>query len=246
MLRNAFDAYKPGPAGVVPEVWIAQRDGGELKRLTGGATPRWSPDGKRILFMRERRVDADDKGPFGVFTIDRDGMNERRLCEGRWPEWSPDGSQIAFGAGESDRMGGTQQFSHIWVADADGTDAYPIANGDCPSWSPDGQKIACSYNDPALGAPMVRIIDLETGRQRFLGYGWLRPNWAGDSRSIVVNGVNDARRAAPMRLSATGEADNEQLTEMPGASSPCVSSDGKLLVFAAPYPSGLDTEKPLP
>jgi dipeptidyl aminopeptidase/acylaminoacyl peptidase len=59
----AFDAYKQGFDNSRAECWIARRDGRELKRLAFGATPRFSPDGKRLLFVRE-------------------GVNDRALREG--------------------------------------------------------------------------------------------------------------------------------------------------------------------
>jgi dipeptidyl aminopeptidase/acylaminoacyl peptidase len=234
----AFDAYKSVPRRVVPEIWIVRVDGSDLKRITTGATPRWSQDGERLLFMREKRNETE-KGPFEVFVIGRDGTDEHRICDGLWPDWSPDGKRIVFSVGVTDDRGGTQKFARVYIANADGTEKRLLADGDNPCWSPDGRKIACSYYDPAFPAPMVRIIDLETDRQRFVGVGWFRPNWTADSNSVVVTGVTADRKAGPVQLSVMEARPRPVLlSEIDGGASPCFSADGKLLVFAAPHPNG--------
>lgn len=50
----AFDGYKEGFNNSSAESWIARRDGQDVTHLANGATPRWSPDGKQLLFVRER------------------------------------------------------------------------------------------------------------------------------------------------------------------------------------------------
>ncbi len=214
----AFDAYrldtKKEVVDVVCEVWKVQSDGGDPQKLAIGTGPRWSPDGKKLLFMREHRT-PDDKWrhpanitlegecaavpppappqqsprtQYGVFLIDSDGAGEKFLCEGRWPDWSPDGSQIVFSKGPSNIRGDVQPLTRIYVANANGSQAEPLANGDCPAWSPDGNLISCCYSDPALPAPMIRIIEIKANRQRFIGYGWYRANWVADSSSVTVGG----------------------------------------------------------
>jgi dipeptidyl aminopeptidase/acylaminoacyl peptidase len=72
-------------------------DGGEqgshnLRYITDGVDPVWSPDGEQIAFTRWRE-------PRGVWVINSDGTGERRVFdwdEARWPSWSPDGEQILF------------------------------------------------------------------------------------------------------------------------------------------------------
>src|ERR1700733_16109635 len=76
----AFDAYKQGFNNSSAECWIARRDGQDLKRLVIGATPRFSPDGKRLLFMR-RRVNDPTKEE-GIYVINNDGSGETRIGPG--------------------------------------------------------------------------------------------------------------------------------------------------------------------
>lgn len=231
----AFDAYKSNIGRVKSEVWISRRDGKELKMLAVGATPRWSPDGTRLVFMREQRNDAADE-TIGIFTVERNGEGERYIGPGRWPDWSPDGNRLAFSHGSPDtKSGGTLPLARIHVAKADGTEPVVIANGDCPSWSPDGLTLACCYRDPALPAPLIRLVDLKTGQQRFAGYGWYRANWQKDGRIVACNGIIE-QRPAMITMALGGEAKAKSLfPEVSGAMSPCYSVDGKYLVFVAPH-----------
>ena len=70
----AFDGYKEGFDNSRAECWVARRDGRELKRLAFGATPRFSPDGKRLLIVREHVNDRTLQE--GVYVINRDGSGE--------------------------------------------------------------------------------------------------------------------------------------------------------------------------
>jgi Tol biopolymer transport system component len=66
---------------------------GAMRRLTSGADPSPSPDGKTVAFWR-------DGDGHGLYLIDVDGQNERRIFVSdtplRSPTWSPNGEHIAF------------------------------------------------------------------------------------------------------------------------------------------------------
>jgi Tol biopolymer transport system component len=73
-------------------------DGSNVKRLTNNLSddygPKWSPDGRKILFDSERDGNRE------VYVMDADGGNQTRLTRNNATDsatsWSPDGSQIAF------------------------------------------------------------------------------------------------------------------------------------------------------
>jgi TolB protein len=229
----AFDAYKQGYNNSPSECWVARKDGRELRRLAIGATPRWSPDGERFLFMRNE-VNDPRRRP-GIFVIDRDGTDERRIGDGRWPDWSPDGKRIAFSIGG--RPGpGIREGARICIAGADGTGRREIAEGDSPSWSPDGKKIA--YCGKTAGRPlMIYVHDLGTGQDERLGIGWFRANWMPDGKSVVANGTVKGK-VGMVRLSLDAPDRPEELaTEFDKPFSPCCSRDGKQIVFIARRPT---------
>ena len=228
----AFDGYKQGFDNSRAECWIARRDGRELKRLAFGATPRFSPDGKQLLIVREG---ANDRTlPEGVYIINRDGSGEKRIGPGRWPDWSPDGNKIVFSIGGRE-TGGARIGSTICIASSDGSDRRELMEGDCPSWSPDGKKIAYCYRTPGQ-QPMIRVADLEENSDVSLGIGWYRANWMPDSQSTVSNGLIGRERAM-VRLSLTVHRKAiEQSTDYEAPFSPSVSWDGKEIIFIARRP----------
>ncbi len=79
-------------------LWLAPTDGGAPRQLTNAGKkdkqPRWSPDGKQILFESNRSGDSQ------IWVIDVQGGEARQLTtvasEASSPIWSPDGKSIAF------------------------------------------------------------------------------------------------------------------------------------------------------
>jgi hypothetical protein len=75
-----------GELALVRDGWIWAGSPGRLRRVVRGSAPSWSPDARRIVFVRH-----------GWLMIGRvRGGIVRRLVRGGAPAWSPNGSWIAF------------------------------------------------------------------------------------------------------------------------------------------------------
>ena len=140
------------------EIWTAIADGTGRKQLTSGDhydwTPRWSPDGRKILFETTRG------GKREAYVMDADGQNQISLTPNALiahsPSWSPDGQRIAF------MSHGTNSPANIFVMNADGSNVQNISKGTTrdsePVWSPDGKWIA--FTRTATNPPCPDRMDV--------------------------------------------------------------------------------------
>jgi Tol biopolymer transport system component len=149
LLTVIGDTFFALPPVRMPEsdIFVVGRDGKGLTNLTrtGGLNlrPRFSPDGRRILFVSVR------SGTSQVHVMDADGQNVKQLtsfpsegsrCTGAiyGCACSPDGKRIVYSWTEfPPDNGGEPQPPAIWIADADGSSAVRLRVGErasCPDW----------------------------------------------------------------------------------------------------------------
>jgi Tol biopolymer transport system component len=129
------------------DVYVVGRDGKDLTNLTRSQglnlRPRFSPDGRRILFVSLR------SGTSQVHVMDADGENVKQLttfpaeggrCSGAiyGCTWSPDGKRIAYSWTEFPHENVARlKPPAIWIAKANGSNAVPLAVGErasTPDW----------------------------------------------------------------------------------------------------------------
>src|SRR5262245_37555768 len=83
-------------------LWIVPTTGGSARQLTAGPrdlSPRWSPDGKQIAFIRSTEKEGKPQPP-NIYLLSFDGGEAQPLTElsrgASAIEWSPNGKTIAF------------------------------------------------------------------------------------------------------------------------------------------------------
>ena len=211
------------------QIYRVRADGSGLRRLTTDGenrSPAWSPDGRRIAFVR-RSGPAIDGGD--VWLMDADGSNLAQLTrDGGYNSvtWSPDGARLAV----SDNG---IYYSSVWVIGANGGARTLVATDAAdPAWSPDGQRIAfvrVSGDDCCL-AVWVTNADGTDARPLTAPDGSIFWGiaWSPDGSSVAYS---DARR---LRLVNVDGSDNREVAssvEMQGAD---WSPDGKWLAVMLP------------
>jgi len=188
------DVYTIGPDGS-GSVQLTSGNGDELE-------PRWSPDGRRILY-RDPVVGSTDAE---LWIMNADGSNPKKVqlpTAVNRPRWSPDGKFIAFNSEKG-----------IWLVDAFGN-FRPVTDncsqdGSCSgsrrfrdvSWSPDGTRLA--FWDVENGE--VFVIDRNGANRRMISEGG-SPDWSPSGDYIAFAAVNlDGRSSiAIVRPDGTGK-----------------------------------------
>ncbi len=121
------------PFGHGYQLYLMKTDGTQQRRLTKGGLnvyARFSPDGKKILFLRQTAKEGNS-----IWTMDLDGKNAREivkevdLASPHGAFWSPDGKQLAVilfdwqqdKNGKKFNSAGSDANFRIEIMDADGT-----------------------------------------------------------------------------------------------------------------------------
>jgi dipeptidyl aminopeptidase/acylaminoacyl peptidase len=185
-------------AGGARQVFVMPLRGGPAVQLTASeldvSDPQWSPDGRRLAFVRDG----------AVWVVDADGSRQVRVTEhpagNSRPRWSPEGHRLAF---ISRRRG----WSQIWLIDApvprrgrpatNPKPAEPAAltaaglDVDEFCWSPDGKRIALAAQREDHGWwSAVSVVDVAGGVEQRIpaGDAWeCGPSWTADGSLLLVS-----------------------------------------------------------
>ena len=203
-------------------IHLVDVNSGESFRLTAGPkhdhSPRWSPDGKQIAFVSDRKEKPQiwlirpDGGEAEVLTDSKSGVQGLA--------WSPDGKRIAYRAADAPSKDEEEKkkkkddarvadrdlkMSHLWVIDLAEKKAKRLTRGRYHvtefAWSPDGKRIACAFSPTPLAddgwKADIAVVPATGGRRTALvrqpGFNG-SPRWSPDGKQIAFvsqGGVDD-------------------------------------------------------
>ncbi len=231
------------------DLFAMDTDGGNLEQLTKGDPvdwfPRYSPDGKQILFVRSKKGwvserDANADGKWDLYLMPAEGGEAQPAVENAsWGTWVS-GEEILFVRSTRvyrKKLGGSEE---TVLVDSEKVSDLEGALLQQPQMSRDGKFIAIT----------LRGSKRETGIWDVAGGTWTRTgdgcqiNWTPDGRSVywvhpTGNGGSRVFRAETKGSRLAGEVPDDQKTfiDLPGRRSheyfPELSDDGGFLVWAA-------------
>jgi dipeptidyl aminopeptidase/acylaminoacyl peptidase len=132
--------------------------------------PQISPDGKKIIYVRNFKDIMTDKNLSNLWMIDADGKNNRPLTTGNQndysPRWSSDGSQIVYVSNKD----GKSQIYLRWLDTSDESKLSNLQYGPgSVSWSPNGKMLAFTMFVPGQKSSLVSLPAKPAGAN------WIEP-----------------------------------------------------------------------
>uniref|UniRef100_A0A7C6AFS8 DUF5050 domain-containing protein n=1 Tax=candidate division WOR-3 bacterium TaxID=2052148 RepID=A0A7C6AFS8_UNCW3 len=127
-------------------IWTYDLNTGSMTQYVQGLMPKFTPDGKNIVFKR-----LSQKGLYGLWMLNFSTGSETHIIGGE--DWgigtfdiAPDGNKIVFSSNKGTYQGSNTRInSNLWIVNTDGTNLMQMTfhPGDdiCPVWSPDGKYI---------------------------------------------------------------------------------------------------------
>lgn len=201
----------------------------------GDASPRFSPDGQKIIFYsyRHQHQSFREARNAEIYMMDADGSYEVRLTytpHGDYslaPSWSPDGKQIAFSSGPDMRT------LNVIVMNLDSTKRRTMGPGFVYAWSADGEHLNIGGESTNLESGERMMVKDQAGQTvtgthspNWLKIAYIEPN--GEDRDLWVYDVESGIRT--------------QLSSGIRAVAPAWSFDSKKIVFSGYLDGGKSSE----
>lgn len=120
------------------EIWLRNLKTGENVLLSNGYQPCFSPDGKRIAYVKY----SSDAKSTSIWIMNIDGSEQVQLTDAKKgfalnPRWSPDGTRLVFQSSKKDKKD-----ADLYVIDVDGNNLTQLTINKSydgqPYWTTDG------------------------------------------------------------------------------------------------------------
>jgi WD40 repeat protein len=164
------------------DVWRMSANGKNPVRLTkdaaADADPKFSPDGKRILWTSMR------SGSPEVWSMARDGSDAEKIAAGSQASWSPDGASIVL-------IRDNQAWTRALASGAEKR-VTPEKWERCgvPAWSPDGKTVAvASRHEEEIGVYLVALDGSKEPVRLKTPDACCTPSWTRNGKSLLLQTV---------------------------------------------------------
>jgi Tol biopolymer transport system component len=233
-------------------------DSAPVQITASGGLPVWSPDGKRVAFLRQSGEE------YNLWTTGASGGEKQLTTDGlpsvefttlpynriqaSYYSWSPDSQKIAY---VSERGG----IKNISLVNADGADDLPLTNNFdsnlsfyCPLWSSDGTRVAyASKSQKSVAGEKIfyatSVVDAQTKNskivaqaenfQRLLG-------WSMSGKELIFAAINSkSPKGSPTEVSIieanVESGEQRQIAKLDAAYlyNVCLSADKKMLAYVS-------------
>jgi len=227
------------------EIWMLNADGGQHRFFVKGSAARWSPDGKRLMYL----ADGEPKGAqIFVRWVDVDGPATQitHVAEApRGAKWSPDGVSIAFSMFVPEPAKWaismpSEPKGAKWTAPPRIIDTLHFRQDQVGFIEDGAMRI---FVVPASGGTARELTPstLNAGAGELRGAASL--DWTPDSKAIVFNGnrAQDADlkyESSQLYVVDVATAAVRDLVNRPGEwTRPVVSPDGRTVAFSGHAPT---------
>jgi TolB protein len=217
------------------EIYTSDLFFGDVKQITHdraiAMTPRWSPDGEKVIYTSFFRSGFPD-----IFMIDLGTYQRTTFVSFKGTNsgahFSPDGRQVAMvlsGEGETE----------IYVSNAYGRGVSRRTRSDStkasPCWSPDGSRLIFAMGDPN---PQLYVMPSGGGYPQRISFNTSRycaePDWSRTAPDKIAFTMRNDRGSYQIGVLKLSEQHGEQVSNAPfDGQEPSWLPDGRHLVYTA-------------